>query len=56
MGSFFFPRTDKVYESIKSGYFLEMNQLIKQHYESGITPNRLKNNVSICLENKYFDE
>ena len=56
MGSFFFPRTDKVYESIKSGYFLEINQLIKQHYESGITPKRLKNNVSICLENKYFDE
>ena len=56
MGSLFFQKTDTEFENIKSKYFAAMNQILKQHYDSGTSEKRLKNNMSICLENKYFDE
>ena len=56
MGSLFFQKTDTEFENIKSKYFAAMNQILKQHYDSGTSEKRLKNNMSICLGNKYFDE
>ena len=56
MGSLISTNNDKDFDNVKSKYFSSIDQLIKQHYENNISEKRLKANMSICLENKYFDE
>ena len=56
MGSLIHSNIDKSFDNLKSKYFSSVDQLIKQHYENNISEKRLKANMSICLENKYFDE
>ena len=56
MGSLISSNNDREFESIKSKYFSSIDQLIEQHYENSLSEKRLKANMSICLESKYFDE
>lgn len=56
MGSLISSNHDREFESIKSKYFSSIDQLIEQHYENSLSEKRLKANMSICLESKYFDE
>jgi hypothetical protein len=56
MGSLISHNPDKKFDTLKSKYFSSIDQLIKQHYENSLSEKRLKTNMSICLESKYFDE
>ena len=56
MGSLISTNNDKDFDNVKSKYFSSIDQLIKQHYENNISEKRLRANISICFENKYFDE
>ena len=56
MGSLISHNPDKKFETLKSKYFSSIDQIIKQHYENSLSEKRLKTNMSICLESKYFDE
>ena len=56
MGSLISTNNDKDFDNVKSKYFSSIDQLIKQHYENNISEKRLRTNISICFENKYFDE
>ena len=56
MGSLISLKTDKDFDSVKTKYFSSINQIIKQHYENSISQKRLRSNMVICLESKYFDE
>ena len=56
MGSVTSSNNDKQFDTLRKKYFKSINQIIHQHYENCITQKRLNSNMSICLENKYFDE
>ena len=56
MGSLISHNPDKKFDTLKSKYFSSIDQIIKQHYENSLSEKRLKTNMSICLESKYFDE
>ena len=56
MGSLISHNPDKKFDTLKSKYFSSIDQIIKQHYENSLSEKRLKANMSICLESKYFDE
>ena len=56
MGSLFSSKNDNVFDSVKSKYFNSINQIIRQHYDSCLSQKRMKTNMSICLESKFFDE
>jgi hypothetical protein len=56
MGSLISTNNDKDFDNVKSKYFSLIDQLIKQNYENNISEKRLRANISICFENKYFDE
>ena len=56
MGSIFYSKNNKDFDSVKSKYFESINQIIKQHYDNCLSQRRLQSNMTICLESKYFDE
>ena len=56
MGSLFSQNDDKKFDVVKSKYFSSINQMINQHYENSLSDKRIRANMSICLESKYFDE
>ena len=56
MGSIFYSKNNKDFDSVKSKYFESINQIIKQHYDNCLSQRRLQTNMTICLESKYFDE
>ena len=56
MGSLFSKQKDKEFETVKTKYLNSINQLIRQHYDNSISQKRLRTNMSVCFESKYFDE
>ena len=56
MGSLFSQQKDKEFETVKTKYLNSINQLIRQHYDNSISQKRLRTNMSVCFESKYFDE
>ena len=56
MGSLISSQEDRKFDTLKKKYFISINQLIYQHYDNCISQKRLNTNMSICLENKFFDE
>ena len=56
MGSIISSKNDKQFDSLKKKYFNSINQIVQQHYDNCVTPKRLNTNMSICFDNKYFDE
>ena len=56
MGSIISSKNDKQFDSLKKKYFNSINQIVQQHYDNCVAPKRLNTNMSICLDNKYFDE
>ena len=56
MGSIISSKNDKQFNSLKKKYFNSINQIVQQHYDNCVNPKRLNTNMSICFDNKYFDE
>ena len=56
MGSIISSKNDKQFNSLKKKYFNSINQIVQQHYDNCVAPKRLNTNMSICFDNKYFDE
>ena len=56
MGSIISSKNDKQFNSLKKKYFNSINQIVQQHYDNCVTQKRLNTNMSICFDNKYFDE
>ena len=56
MGSIISSKNDKQFDSLKKKYFNSMNKIVQRHYDNCVAPKRLNTNMSICFDNKYFDE
>ncbi len=60
MGNLFsrgnYNNTFQELKTVKSEYFPLINKMIRNNYDEGLNEERMKKNMSICLDQKCFDE